>query len=123
MNKDIIHLPDEAPLANTPWSHLNNIGRTRVRKILSAHASLTLGKIRGTYKGELAAFGDGQAKSMDYEMFLAEGKQLMEETTKEITASLDKLRAVTMMQERAQISEALNKTLSFQPHRVPFKLF
>lgn len=123
MNQDIILLPDEAPLANTPWSRLNNVGRTRVRKILSAHASLTLGKIRGTYKGELAAFGDGQAKSMDYGMFMAEGKQLMEDVSKEIMASLEKLRAVTVMRERAEISEALNKTLSYQPHRVPFKLF
>ena len=123
MNEDIIQLPDEAPLQNTPWSRLNTVGKTRVRKLLAAHASLALGKIRGTYKGELAAFGDGQAKSMDYEMFLAEGKQLMQDTTKEIMDSLEKLRAVNVMEERARVSEALNKTLSYQPHRTPFRLF
>lgn len=123
MNEDIIHLPDEVPLAETPWAKMNQMTKTRVRKFLTAHAHLWLGKARGAYKGELAAFGDGQAKSMDYEMFLADGAKLMDEVTKEIVDSLEKLRPVNMMEERARTSEALNKTLSYQPHKVPFYMF
>lgn len=113
MNDDIIKLPDDVPLQKMHWDKINVIAQTRIRKILTAKANTFIGKIRGTFKGEMSGLNDSPI-TMDYEMFLTEGKELMTTVTEEVMKSLEKISNATLMAERADIAENLNRILSKQ---------
>lgn len=114
-NDDIIKLPDDVPLPKMHWDKMNLIAQTRIRKILTAKANTFVGKIRGTFKGEMSGLDEGSTIGMDYEMFLTEGKELLQAVTEETMKSLDKLSNANQMQEKAEISENLNRVLRNQP--------
>lgn len=114
-NDDIIKLPDDVPLQQMKWDKVNNIARTRIRKILYAKACMQIGTIRGTFSGEMSGLSDAESIKMDYDMFLTQGKEAMDKVMEEIDASLEKLSNVKMMADRAEIAENLNRVLRQQP--------
>lgn len=114
-NADIVKLPDDVPLQKMHWDDMNVIAQTRIRKLLTSKANNYIGKIRGTYKGEMSGLDDNSTISMDYEMFLTEAKELLQSVVEETTKSLEKLSNANQMRERAEIAENLNRVLKFVP--------
>jgi len=121
-NDDIIKLPDDVPLQKMHWDKMNLIAQTRIRKILTAKTHTYVGKIRGTFKGEMTGLKEGATIGMDYEMFLSEGKELMASVSEEVEKSLEKLSNAAQMALKAQIAEDLNRVLSKQASLTQFMM-
>jgi hypothetical protein len=119
-NEDIVHTPDEVPLAHWNWDKMNNIAKTRIRRLTTAKTSLWLGKVRGMFSGDLVNPASAGTIKMDYQMFIEEGTTMEVKVYDELKESLDKLSNVKMMEDKASIAQNLNTVLQHQPPRTPF---
>jgi hypothetical protein len=117
-NEDIVHTPDEVPLAHWNWDKMNHIAKTRIRKLATAKTSLWIGKVRGMFSGDLAT-ANNQGIKMDYQMYLDDGREMEQGFYDELKESLEKLTNVKMMEDKASIAQNLNTVLQYNPTHSP----
>jgi hypothetical protein len=120
-NEDIIKLPSDVKIDNIPWSKLNSVAQTRVRKLFQAEVMMGIGKIRGFFSGDINL--PDVSVSMDYRMLMDRGEALRTEIIEETKDSLEKMSYKQLMEDRANIAENLNTTLGFQPMPFPIIKF
>jgi hypothetical protein len=116
-NEDIVKLPSDPPVKVLKWEKMNESARRHIRDLLIAKVKMVIGGIRGFYSGELGV-ADKQL-SMDYRHLLDEGKELKENTEKEVQDLLDKISQVKLTEERAKIAENVNNERRYQPPTFP----
>ena len=114
-NQDIavVTRPSDAPIDNLTWGKLNKPAKTWIRQYLSATAKMLLGRIRGTYSGNLDI--TDTPIQMDYQMFFEEGKADKEKLELELKERLDGLTYEHQLEKRANEAENLNRILQYVP--------
>lgn len=116
-NDDIARLPSDVKIKTIRWGKFNESFQSKVRRLLIAKCKQVLGLIRGKFSGELN-LGDAQ-RSMDYRMLLDEGQREEEKIMEELREYMMNYTYVKIMEERASISENLNRILENQPFKRP----
>ncbi|MFW5848089.1 MAG: hypothetical protein ACOCVF_04165, partial [bacterium] len=111
LNSDIIKLPSDVPFKNLTWDKLNDISKTRIRKLLLAETKKAIGKVRGFFSGDIEI--GNISKTMDYRMLLDEGEREEENVYSELKESLEKITLKNIMADKAEIAENLNRVLQY----------
>ena len=78
-----------------------------------ANAKILLGYTRGTYGGNLN-ITDAEV-TMDYNMYLEDGRQEKEKLIEDLKARLDTLSYEAQLTKRANEAEQTNRTLGYVP--------
>lgn len=112
--KDIIKYPSDVPLTSTDYCDLNAPSQNWVRKLLVAYAKEAIGRARGKFKGSLP-FPESEA-TLDYESFLAEGKEEKAEINAAIKEWLESLRSDKQLERRASEAKNINTVLGYNPN-------
>jgi len=116
-NDDIVRLPSDVPIDILRWEKMNSVSKQQIRNLLIAKVKIVIGGVRGFNSGTISV--TDKELTLDYRHLLDEGIKLKEETEKNITDQLEKLRQVNLTDERNKISQNLNEFLSKQPHMYP----
>lgn len=113
LNKNIIISPEQVPMDEMQYEYLNNTAKQHVRDLFTAECMITLGFVRGTFSGKVQI--PEAETNMDYTMFLNQGKELKDNTQKEIKEYLTELEPNTILKKQAEMSESINKITSYVP--------
>ena len=114
---DVILTPDQVNLSTIDYAFLNDPTKTLVRQLLVAKAKQMLGLIRGKYSGKVNI---PQAEmTMDYQMLSQQGKDEWDNTMKELTERLQRMRPSALLEEQAKIMES---TLNIQKN-IPLHIY
>ena len=109
----VVTRPSDPPLKNLSWGNLNASSRVWIRQYMTASAKLLLAYIRGTYSGSLNI--TDAPITMDYSMFLDDGRNEQEKLTTQLMERLNNLTYETQLTKRANEAEMLNKILGYSP--------
>ncbi len=120
-NPDIVLFPSQFPLKRMLWTQLNDIAKSRVRRIFTAEIKRLIGNIRGTYSGELK-MKDFQLQ-MDYRNLIDQADKERDAIFEEMKLEMEKLTFRQLMEDRAAISESLKTVLKNQPFTQTFYTF
>lgn len=113
-NNDIIKLPTDVPVNNIPYNKLNDSAKTRVRRLLIAEAKSVLAQKRGKYSGKFTG-RNGEEGEMDYSYLLDQSKSEKTDVYEALSEYLKALTYRNIMEDRAAISEAVNKVMNNVP--------
>lgn len=113
LNRDVILTPDQIEMGNIDYSQFNDSAKTFIRQLLVAESKLLLGKIRGKFSGAVS-IKDAEM-TLDYQMFLEDGKLEKETTFKQIDDMLEYLRPEKQLELSAQKAQNLNTSLKYTP--------
>jgi hypothetical protein len=113
---DIIKYPSDVPMTMTDFCDLNNPSKIWVRKFLTALAKEAIGRARGKFSGKIPVpDAEGQ---LDYESFLAEGKEEKDALRTELKEWLDKMSSDKVLERKANESDNLNRILGKNPNGI-----
>ena len=110
---DVILTPDRVQLSNIDYAFLNDPTKTIIRQLLIAKAKQTLGLVRGKFSGKVNI---PQAEAtMDYQMLNEQGRTEWDNTMKELTERLQRMKPSAMLEEQAKILESTSNILKQAP--------
>jgi hypothetical protein len=114
---DVILTPDRVQLSNIDYAFLNDPTKTIIRQLLIAKAKQTLGLVRGKFSGKVNI---PQAEAtMDYQMLNEQGKTEWDNTMKELTERLQRMKPSAILEEQAKIVET---TMNIQK-QIPLQIY
>lgn len=119
-NRDIIKTPADVPLEALNYDDLNNPSKNWVRRYFIAECKEVLGRIRGTYSGDVPV--PEMNMRWDYESLLTEGKEEKNELKLEVKERLERFNPERMLERAANEAENINKALQYRPFNKPFKV-
>jgi hypothetical protein len=111
---DIVRVPSDFKLPNIKWAKLNQPTKIWIRKFLLAEAKMGLAKIYGKFSGKLKIPND--ETTLDYNMFLTEGKEEKSKLIESLKEMLKNLDFATLIKKRADMSDDLMRIYQ----KVPF---
>lgn len=110
---DIIISPDQIPMEGSSYEFMNPMGKATIQQLLIAEAMMTIGRIRG-YASGVIKIPEAEL-TLEYNMLLNGGKELKDSTLNDLKERLQKMLPWEIMKNYADMSESLNKILSYKP--------
>ena len=113
-NRDnMLITPDQIPLKKMRYELMNEPTQQTVRQLLVAESMITLGLIRGTYNGVVKI--PNAEMTLDYSIFLEEGKKEKERVMTELKERLDAMLPWNMMKNQSDMTDSLMNILKNKP--------
>ena len=110
----VVSGPADAPLFNLKFSDLNDVAKTWVKKFSQALAKELLGLgIRGKFSGELPI--PDASLTLNSADLIVNGRADKELLLEQLRETLDRLNLDAILEKRAAMSEAINKSLQAVP--------
>jgi hypothetical protein len=115
-NSTVLISPDQYRLTPQTYSLMNVYAQQQIKRMLIAKAKMTLGYIRGYASGSVDI--PNAKMTLDYSMFLNDGRSEYKEILSEIDKFLDKLSPVNQLKNQADMTESLQKILAAVPMKI-----
>ena len=110
----VVSGPADAPLYNLNWSQLNDLAKSWIKKYAQALAKELLGiGIRGKFSGELPI--PDASLTLNSGDLISTGRADQERYLEQLRTDLEKLNLKKLLEERAEMSESINKALQAIP--------
>jgi hypothetical protein len=109
--------PGDAQLNYISWSQLNSVAQTWIKKYAQALAKELLGiGIRGKFNGQLPI--PGAELTLNKDDLISTGREDQQRLMDKLEKDLEELSYDRIMEKRAAVQEAVNKTLTFVPMKI-----
>ena len=110
---DVVLTPDQVPFESMSYDLMNYPTQQIIRKLLIAEAKITLGNIRGAFSG--AVKRPNAEMTLDYRLFLEQGKDEKEKTLSELSERLTRMTPWELMKNQNEMNDQLMKVLKQKP--------
>lgn len=110
---DIVLTPDQVPFESMSYDLMNYPTQQIIRKLLIAEAKITLGNIRGAFSGAVKI--PNAEMTLDYRLFLEQGKDEKEKTLTELSERLTRMTPWELMKNQNEMNDQLMKVLKQKP--------
>lgn len=110
---DIVLTPDQVPFESMSYDLMNYPTQQIIRKLLIAEAKITLGNIRGAFSGAVKI--PNAEMTLDYRLFLEQGKDEKEKTLSELSERLTRMTPWELMKNQNEMNDQLMKVLKQKP--------
>lgn len=110
---DIVLTPDQVPFESMSYDLMNYPTQQIIRKLLIAEAKITLGNIRGAFSGAVKI--PNAEMTLDYRLFLEQGKDEKEKTLNELSERLTRMTPWELMKNQNEMNDQLMKVLKQKP--------
>lgn len=110
---DIVLTPDQVPFESMSYDLMNYPTQQIIRKLLIAEAKITLGNIRGAFSGAVKI--PNAEATLDYRLFLDQGKDEKEKTLSELSERLTRMTPWELMKNQSEMNDQLMKVLKQKP--------
>lgn len=110
---DIVLTPDQVPFESMSYDLMNYPTQQIIRKLLIAEAKITLGNIRGAFSGAVKI--PNAEMTLDYRLFLDQGKDEKEKTLSELSERLTRMTPWELMKNQSEMNDQLMKVLKQKP--------
>ena len=110
---DIVLTPDQVPFESMSYDLMNYPTQQIIRKLLIAEAKITLGNIRGAFSGAVKI--PNAEATLDYRLFLDQGKDEKEKTLSELSERLTRMTPWELMKNQNEMNDQLMKVLKQKP--------
>lgn len=110
---DVVLTPDQVPFESMSYDLMNYPTQQIIRKLLIAEAKITLGNIRGAFSGAVKI--PNAEMTLDYRLFLEQGKDEKEKTLTELSERLTRMTPWELMKNQNEMNDQLMKVLKQKP--------
>ena len=110
---DVVLKPDQVPFESMSYDLMNYPTQQIIRKLLIAEAKITLGNIRGAFSGAVKI--PNAEATLDYRLFLDQGKDEKEKTLSELSERLTRMTPWELMKNQSEMNDQLMKVLKQKP--------
>ena len=110
---DVVLTPDQVPFESMSYDLMNYPTQQIIRKLLIAEAKITLGNIRGAFSGAVKI--PNAEMTLDYRLFLDQGKDEKEKTLNELSERLTRMTPWELMKNQNEMNDQLMKVLKQKP--------
>lgn len=110
---DVVLTPDQVPFESMSYDLMNYPTQQIIRKLLIAEAKITLGNIRGAFSGAVKI--PNADMTLDYRLFLDQGKDEKEKTLSELSERLTRMTPWELMKNQNEMNDQLMKVLKQKP--------
>ena len=110
---DVVLTPDQVPFESMSYDLMNYPTQQIIRKLLIAEAKITLGNIRGAFSGAVKI--PNAEATLDYRLFLDQGKDEKEKTLTELSERLTRMTPWELMKNQSEMNDQLMKVLKQKP--------
>ena len=110
---DVVLTPDQVPFESMSYDLMNYPTQQIIRKLLIAEAKITLGNIRGAFSGAVKI--PNAEATLDYRLFLDQGKDEKEKTLSELSERLTRMTPWELMKNQKEMNDQLMKVLKQKP--------
>lgn len=110
---DVVITPDQVPMDKMRYELMNYPTQQIIRRLLVAESKVLLAHIRGTFSGKVSI--PSSELTMDYNMFLEQGKSEKETVLNELKERLDRMTPWNMMEKQSVMNDQLIKILKNKP--------
>lgn len=110
---DVVLTPDQVPFESMSYDLMNYPTQQIIRKLLIAEAKITLGNIRGAFSGAVKI--PNAEATLDYRLFLDQGKDEREKTLSELSERLTRMTPWELMKNQNEMNDQLMKVLKQKP--------
>ena len=110
---DVVLTPDQVPFESMSYDLMNYPTQQIIRKLLIAEAKITLGNIRGAFSGAVKI--PNAEMTLDYRLFLEQGKDEKEKTLSELSERLTRMTPWELMKNQSEMNDQLMKVLKQKP--------
>lgn len=110
---DVVLTPDQVPFESMSYDLMNYPTQQIIRKLLIAEAKITLGNIRGAFSGAVKI--PNAEMTLDYRLFLDQGKDEKEKTLSELSERLTRMTPWELMKNQNEMNDQLMKVLKQKP--------
>lgn len=110
---DVVLTPDQVPFESMSYDLMNYPTQQIIRKLLIAEAKITLGNIRGAFSGAVKI--PNAEMTLDYRLFLDQGKDEKEKTLSELSERLTRMTPWELMKNQSEMNDQLMKVLKQKP--------
>ena len=110
---DVVLTPDQVPFESMSYDLMNYPTQQIIRKLLIAEAKITLGNIRGAFSGAVKI--PNAEATLDYRLFLDQGKDEKEKTLSELSERLTRMTPCELMKHQNEMNDQLMKVLKQKP--------
>ena len=110
---DVVITPDQVPMDKMRYELMNYPTQQIIRRLLVAESKVLLAHIRGTFSGKVSI--PSSELTMDYSMFLEQGKSEKETVLNELKERLDRMTPWNMMEKQSVMNDQLIKILKNKP--------
>ena len=110
---DVVLTPDQVPFESMSYDLMNYPTQQIIRKLLIAEAKITLGNIRGAFSGAVKI--PNAEATLDYRLFLEQGKDEKEKTLSELSERLTRMTPWELMKNQNEMNDQLMKVLKQKP--------
>ena len=110
---DVVLTPDQVPFESMSYDLMNYPTQQIIRKLLIAEAKITLGNIRGAFSGAVKI--PNAEATLDYRLFLDQGKDEKEKTLSELSERLTRMTPWELMKNQNEMNDQLMKVLRQKP--------
>ena len=110
---DVVLTPDQVPFESMSYDLMNYPTQQIIRKLLIAEAKITLGNIRGAFSGAVKI--PNAEMTLDYRLFLEQGKDEKEKTLSELSERLTRMTPWELMKNQNEMNDQLMKVLKQTP--------
>lgn len=110
---DVVLTPDQVPFESMSYDLMNYPTQQIIRKLLIAEAKITLGNIRGAFSGAVKI--PNAEATLDYRLFLDQGKDEKEKTLSELSERLTRMTPWELMKNQSEMNDQLMKVLKQKP--------
>jgi hypothetical protein len=114
-NEDVVKLPSDVPIRIKKWDNLNAPSKNKVRRLTVAYVKKFLATIWAKTSGKVKLPQRDEIIEIDYKYFADDHEKEKETIFKELQEDLDAFTYHKIMENRASISENLNKVLTYTP--------
>lgn len=110
---DVVITPDQVPMDKMRYELMNYPTQQIIRRLLVAESKVLLAHIRGTFSGKVSI--PSSELSMDYNMFLEQGKSEKETVLNELKERLERMTPWNLMEKQSTMNDQLIKVLKNKP--------
>ena len=110
---DVVLTPDQVPFESMSYDLMNYPTQQIIRKLLIAESKITLGNIRGAFSGAVKI--PNAEATLDYRLFLDQGKDEKEKTLNELSERLTRMTPWELMKNQNEMNDQLMKVLKQKP--------
>ena len=110
---DVVLTPDQVPFESMSYDLMNYPTQQIIRKLLIAESKITLGNIRGAFSGAVKI--PNAEATLDYRLFLDQGKDEKEKTLSELSERLTRMTPWELMKNQSEMNDQLMKVLKQKP--------
>src|SRR5574344_2208475 len=107
---DVVRRPEQVPFESRSYDLMKYPTQQIVRKLLIAEAKITLANIRGAYSGAVKI--PNAEATLDYRLFLDQGKDEKEKTLSELSERLTRMTPWELMKNQNEMDDQIMKVLS-----------